>query len=165
MTVAPLVSCDLVRHKGIHTREKPYNCDICYYSTTRSNLLAEHQARHAGEKSYKRDVCSYRTARKGDLVRHKGINTGEKPYKCDVCSYCTVFSAPALSAEELLLYPRRQRPRRRPQNVRANVKVLEFKSFYIFSCILSLLIILTKPLTTKAYDRRASGDCGTSGLL
>ena len=29
------------------------------------------------------------------------------------------------SAEELLLYPRRQRPRRRPQNVRANVKVLE----------------------------------------
>ena len=26
-----------------------------------------------------------------------------------------------------------------------------------------MLIILIKPLTTKAYDRRASGDCGTSG--
>ena len=51
----------------------------------------------------------------------------------------------------------------RMQNVRANVKVLEFKSFCIFSFILSLLIILIKPLTTKAYDRRASGDCGTSG--
>ena len=51
------------------------------------------------------------------------------------------------------------------QNVRANVKVWEFKSFCICSCILSLLIILIKPLTTKAYDRRASGDCGTSGLL
>ena len=50
------------------------------------------------------------------------------------------------------------------QNVRANVKVLEFKSFCFFSCILSLLIILIKPLTTKAYDRRASGDCGTSGF-
>ena len=50
------------------------------------------------------------------------------------------------------------------QNVRANVKVLEFKSFCIFSCILTLLVILIKPLTTKAYDRRASGDCGTSGL-
>ena len=50
------------------------------------------------------------------------------------------------------------------QNVRANVKVLEFKSFCVFSCILSLLFILIKPLTTKAYDRRASGDCGTSGL-
>ena len=50
-------------------------------------------------------------------------------------------------------------------NVRANVKVLEFKSFCIFSCILSLLIILKNSLTTKAYDRRASGDCGTSGEL
>ena len=49
------------------------------------------------------------------------------------------------------------------QNVRANVKVLKFHSFCIFSCILSLLIILIKPLTSKAYDRRASGDCGTSG--
>ena len=44
------------------------------------------------------------------------------------------------SAEELLLYPRRRRPcrrrrpRRRPQNVRANVKVLEFQSLCIFSC-------------------------------
>ena len=51
----------------------------------------------------------------------------------------------------------------RMQNVRANVRVLEFKSFCIFSCILTLLIILIKALTTKAYDRGASGDCGTSG--
>ena len=51
------------------------------------------------------------------------------------------------------------------QNVRANVKVLEFQSLCIFSCILSLLIILIKPLTTKAYDRRASSDCGTSGHI
>ena len=38
----------------------------------------------------------------------------------------------------------------RMQNVRANVKVFEFQS----SCILTLLIILIKPLTTKAYHRR-----------
>ena len=50
------------------------------------------------------------------------------------------------------------------QNVRANVKVMEFQSLCIFSCILTLLIILIKPLTTKAHDRRASGDCGTSGV-
>ena len=42
--------------------------------------------------------------------------------------------------------------------IRANVKVMEFQSLCIFSCILTLLIILIKPLTTKAYDRRASGD-------
>ena len=67
------------------------------------------------------------------------------------------------SAEELLLYPRCRRQRPRPKNVRVNVKVMEFQSLCIFSCILTLLIILIKPLTTKAHDRRASGDCGTSG--
>ena len=50
------------------------------------------------------------------------------------------------------------------QNVRANVKVMEFQSLLIFSCILTLLIVQIKPFTTKAYDRRASGDCGTSGF-
>ena len=50
-----------------------------------------------------------------------------------VATKCVVFLARLhLSAEELLLYPRRRRPcprrrpRRRPQNVRANVNVLEF---------------------------------------
>ena len=40
---------------------------------------------------------------------------------------------------------------------------MEFRSLCIFSCTLTLLIILIKPLTTKAHYRRASGDCGTSG--
>ena len=42
---------------------------------------------------------------------------------------------------------------------------MEFQSFCIFSCILTLVIILIKPITIKAYDRRASGDCGTSGIM
>ena len=37
------------------------------------------------------------------------------------------------------------------QNVRANVKVMEFESPCIFSCILTLLIILIEPFTTKAH--------------
>ena len=37
-------------------------------------------------------------------------------------------------------------------------------STVFFSCILTLFIILIKPLRSKAYDRRASGDCGTSGF-
>ena len=48
-------------------------------------------------------------------------------------------------------------------NVRANVKVFEFRFFCIFCFTLPLFIILIKPLTTKAYDSCASGDCGTSG--
>ena len=74
------------------------------------------------------------------------------------------------SAEELLLYPGVSvrvgvfvGVGVRMQNVRANVKVMKFQSLCISSCILILLIILIKPYTTKAHDRRASGDCGTSG--
>ena len=52
----------------------------------------------------------------------------------------------------------------RMQNVRTNVKVMEFQSLFIFPYILTSLIILIKPLTTKAHYRRASGDCGTSGV-
>ena len=51
------------------------------------------------------------------------------------------------------------------QNDRANVKVLKFLIFCIFSCILTLLIILIKPLRSKAYDRCASGYCGTPGTV
>ena len=71
------------------------------------------------------------------------------------------------SAEELLLYPRcvsvRVRVSVHMQNVRAKVKVLEFKNLF-YSCILTSFIILIRPLTTKTYDRCASGDCGTSGF-
>ena len=35
--------------------------------------------------------------------------------------------------------------------------------FFLAFLTLTLLIILIKPLTTKAHDRRASGDCGISG--
>ena len=48
------------------------------------------------------------------------------------------------------------------QNVRANVKVLEFRSFCILSCILTLFIILIKPLTIKAYGSHTASDCGIS---
>ena len=44
------------------------------------------------------------------------------------------------------------------------LKSWNFSLYVFFSCTLSLLIILIKPLSTKTYDRCASGDCGTSGL-
>ena len=53
----------------------------------------------------------------------------------------------------------------RMQNVRASVKVMKLQSLCIFTCILTLLIIQIKTRTTIAHDRRASGDCGTSGLV
>ena len=42
------------------------------------------------------------------------------------------------------------------------IKSRNFSLSVFFLCILTLLIILIKPLTTKAYDRCISDDCGTS---
>ena len=94
---------------------KLYNCDVCSYTTTRTNNLWSHKRKHK-EKLYKCDVCSYRTAwsghfavhkRKhtnkcdmcsystvwpGALAVHKRIHTGEKPYQCSECSYSTTTS-------------------------------------------------------------------------
>ena len=74
------------------------------------------------------------------------------------------------SAEELLLYPRRQRPclRRYPRWRPCKMLWQMLKSWnfslsvFFLAFLLCLYIILIKPLTTKAHDRRASGDCGTS---
>ena len=62
------------------------------------------------------------------------------------------------NAEELLLYSRH--PCLRWQLL----KSWNFSLSVFFLAFLTLLIILIKPLTTKAHDRRASSDCGTSGL-
>ena len=45
------------------------------------------------------------------------------------------------------------------------LKVWNFSLSVFFCCILTFLIILIKPLTTKAYDKRASsGDSVDNGL-
>ena len=44
------------------------------------------------------------------------------------------------------------------------LKSWNFSLSVFFSFNLTLLIISIKPLSTKAYDRRASGDCDNSGV-
>ena len=79
-------------HKVNHTVDKPYKCDVCTYSTTRSSDLVVHKRKHTGEKPYKCDICSYSTFRPGYIYKHKRKHTRDKLYKCDVCSYSTIWS-------------------------------------------------------------------------
>ena len=94
----------------------------------------------------------------------------DKSYPPPCRNYLQPFLARLhFSAEELLLYPRRQRrrPCRRP---RPHAKMLGQMlkswnlSLSVFFLHLNLAYHTNKaPLQQKAYDRRASGDCGTSG--
>ena len=42
-----------------HTGEKPFECDLCEYTTSDHNSLRRHKMRHSGERPYKCPFCSY----------------------------------------------------------------------------------------------------------
>ncbi|XP_072331171.1 uncharacterized protein [Scyliorhinus torazame] len=75
----------LVSHQKIPTGEKPFTCELCDKSFTRSSSLSEHQRLHTGEKPFKCAVCEMTFNRNCNLQSHQRIHTGEKPFTCEVC--------------------------------------------------------------------------------
>eukprot|EP00106_Octopus_bimaculoides_P015935 XP_014783377.1 PREDICTED: zinc finger protein 726-like [Octopus bimaculoides] len=70
---------DLMSRAFIHSRERPYHCDICGSLTT-------HKRSHTGEKPYHCDVCEYLNIK--ELMEVPQLNphlfiTRQKPYHCD----------------------------------------------------------------------------------
>lgn len=66
----------------IHDNIKPYFCEVCSKTFTKSGDLARHQRVHIDEKQYQCSVCKKRFKRSGDVISHMRSHTGERPFKC-----------------------------------------------------------------------------------
>lgn len=87
-------SKSLKKHvQAIHSKLKPYICQVCGHQSARKAMLQLHVRQHTGEKPFNCDQCEYRTGDHNSLRRHKRRHTGDKPYKCPYCHYAAIQSS------------------------------------------------------------------------
>ena len=61
-------------------------CAVCSKRFIRSSELVRHRRIHSGEKPYKCYLCDKAFNHSGHLNAHIRVHTGEKPYKCPLCN-------------------------------------------------------------------------------
>ena len=87
-------SKSLKKHvQAIHSKLKPYICNVCNHKSARKSMLQLHMRQHTGDKPYSCDLCNYKTGDHNALRRHKLRHTGTKPYKCSFCPYAAIQSS------------------------------------------------------------------------
>ena len=87
-------SKSLKKHvQAIHSKLKPYICQVCGHQSARKAMLQLHVRQHTGEKPFNCDQCDYKTGDHNSLRRHKRRHTGDKPYKCPYCQYAAIQSS------------------------------------------------------------------------
>lgn len=70
-------SKSLKKHKEeVHSRLRPFVCNICGHASARKSMLALHQRQHTGQKPYECCLCSFRTADHNSLRKHIMRHTG-----------------------------------------------------------------------------------------
>ncbi|KAL9543827.1 hypothetical protein MBANPS3_007924 [Mucor bainieri] len=76
---------DAVNKPAVAT-DKPFVCNQCDQSFSRSHNLKSHLATHSPDKPFQCDICNHFFRRQHDLKRHQKLHTGERPYVCACCS-------------------------------------------------------------------------------
>ncbi|XP_046751707.1 zinc finger protein 568-like isoform X2 [Diprion similis] len=78
--------------QAVHSKLRPYVCNVCGHSSARKAMLQMHLRQHTGDKPYSCDICDYKTGDHNSLRRHIMRHTGVRPYKCPHCSYSAIQS-------------------------------------------------------------------------
>jgi len=87
-------SKSLKKHvQAIHSKLKPYICNVCNHKSARKAMLQLHMRQHTGEKPFRCEECDYKTGDHNSLRRHIRRHSGVKPYKCPYCPYAAIQSS------------------------------------------------------------------------
>ena len=82
----------MMTHRSVHTREKPYSCKKCGTGFSQSYSLNVHMRTRTGE-IFPCNTCGKSFKGQAQLQRHWRTHTGEKPYACDTCGKCFTQSS------------------------------------------------------------------------
>lgn len=64
--------------QAVHSKLRPYVCNVCGHSSARKAMLQMHLRQHTGDKPYSCELCEYKTGDHNSLRRHIMRHTGRK---------------------------------------------------------------------------------------
>lgn len=71
-----------IAHERTHTRERPFNCGVCWRAFSQDATLQVHMRTHTSEKPFQCNVCHKVFAQSSHLLSHRRAHTGERHFVC-----------------------------------------------------------------------------------